>query len=57
MPLNTLEESAKKTILCFGLFLTGLGLYMESQGQVPMVIGLITTTICIMDWIIEVKNG
>ena len=53
MRINTMESSRKRTLACLGTFLIGLGLYMESDGTAPMVIGTIVTAIYAIDRYLE----
>ena len=53
MQINTLETNRKRTLACVGTFLIGLGLYMGSEGTVPLVLGIIATGIYAMDRILE----
>ena len=61
MRVNTMESNRKRTLACIGIFLIGLGLYMEEQGTAPMVIGVIVTAIYAIDRYLEErvrwKNG
>jgi len=56
-----MESNRKRTLACIGIFLIGLGLYMEEQGTAPMVIGVIVTAIYAIDRYLEErvrwKNG
>ena len=56
MKLNTIESRRKKTLACIGTFLIGLGLFMESDGTGPMIIGLIVTTLYAVDKYLEVRE-
>tara|TARA_B100000686_G_C16539459_1_gene836660 strand:- start:201 stop:371 length:171 start_codon:yes stop_codon:yes gene_type:complete len=56
MNLNTIETGRKRTLACIGTFLIGLGLYMESEGIVPIVVGVIVTGIYAIDRILEEKG-
>lgn len=56
MRLNTIESGRKRTLACVGSFLIGLGLFMESDGTAPMIIGLIVTTLYAVDKYLEVKE-
>lgn len=56
MKLNTIESHRKRTLACIGAFLIGLGLFMESDGTAPMIIGLIVTTLYGVDKYLEVRE-
>lgn len=56
MKLNTIETGRKRLLACIGTFLIGLGLFMESDGTAPMVIGLIVTTLYAVDKYLEVRE-
>jgi hypothetical protein len=56
MNLNTIETGRKRTIACIGTFLIGLGLYMETQGMVAIVVGVIITGIYAIDRILEERE-
>ena len=56
MKLNTIETGRKRIIACIGIFLIGLGLFLESDGTGPMVIGLIVTTLYAVDKYLEVRE-
>lgn len=56
MRLNTMESTRKRTLACVGTFLIGLGLYMENDGVMPMVIGMIVTTIYAIDRYLEERE-
>jgi len=56
MTLNTIESHRKRTLACIGIFLIGLGLFMESNGTAPMIIGLIVTTLYGVDKYLEVRE-
>jgi hypothetical protein len=56
MRINTLETNRKRTLACMGAFLIGLGLYMGSQGRIPLILGIIATGIYAIDMVLEERD-
>ena len=56
MRINTLETNRKRTLACVGTFLIGLGLYMGSEGRIPLILGIIATGIYAIDRVLEERD-